>query len=93
MVTVRGHRRDQVTREAARGLVAAAVALLGRRRGSHDMHDATSPRQARSSGRHSARPSTPAKEADMIGFLDVPGRADRLRRDRQRHSSVKASVA
>src|SRR6516162_9861142 len=37
------------------------------------MRDASSPCQATSSGRRTARPSTSAREADMTEFLDVPG--------------------
>jgi hypothetical protein len=76
-----------------RVLVAAAVALLARRRGSRNLRDASSPRQARRSGRHAARPSTPAKEADMTEFLDVPGRRIAYAVTGSGHSSVKAAVA
>jgi len=37
------------------------------------MRDASSPRQATSSGRRTARPNTSAKEADITEFVDVPG--------------------
>jgi len=37
------------------------------------MRDASSPRQATSSRRRTARPRTLAKEADMSEFVDVPG--------------------
>jgi hypothetical protein len=54
-------------------LAVAAVALFGCLRRSRNMRDASSPRQATSSGRRTARPRTSAKEADMTEFIDIPG--------------------
>src|SRR5262249_22549426 len=48
MVTVRGRRPGSVTATRPWALIAAAVALRGRLRGSRNMHDASSPRQATS---------------------------------------------
>jgi len=61
-----GHCRDQSPARAPRAVVSAAVALVGCLRGSRNMRDASSPPQARSSVRRTARPSTSAKEADAL---------------------------
>src|SRR5262249_583233 len=73
VVMARGHRRGSVTHKAPGALAAAAVALLGCRRGSRNLRDAGSPGQARSSRRRTARPSPSAREADMTEFVAVPG--------------------
>ena len=51
-----GHCRGSATCKAPGALVAAAVALGGCLRGSRNLRDASSPGQAASSGRGTARP-------------------------------------
>ena len=66
-----GHCRGSVTRKAP-GALDAAVALLGCLRGSRNMRDASSPRQARGSRRRTARPRTLAQAITSSAGLSLP---------------------
>ena len=67
-----GHCRGSVAPGAG---FAAAVALVGCRRGSRNMRDASSPREATSSGKGHSAAEQMSQEADMIVRRPLPGRA------------------
>ena len=70
-----GHGRGSVTRTGTQGaLAAAAVAFGGCWRGSRNLRDASSPRQATSSGKGHSATEQIAKEADMIVRRPLAGR-------------------
>src|SRR5262249_4564236 len=81
MVTVRGRRRGSVTARRSGALIAAAVALRGRLRGSRNMHDASSPRQATSWQCPAHIPqSALQKKEETLNMPDIaPGRGREAR--------------